>query len=228
MKTHVGCRGNHELFIIGFPPMANEMTKQGTAEIKVLMVESNDEDAGKIVAVLREAGMEISFQTVQSEEGLAAALHEFVPDVVLSEYSLPMIDFRSAIKVVQELSPRTPVIIVGGRLRCEDSGSCIRSGAESFVSKFNLGVLPVAIRSAVEAREPLFKLTTRQMEVMRLVASGYRTREVAKALQLSEKTVETHRHQLMRKLGLESTAELVRYAMRCGFGLVSPIVTMPQ
>jgi DNA-binding CsgD family transcriptional regulator len=66
------------------------------------------------------------------------------------------------------------------------------------------------------------------MEVMRLVASGYRTREVAQALKLSEKTVETHRHQLMRKLGLESTAGLVRYAMRCGFALVSPLVSLPQ
>ena len=203
------------------------MTK-GTAEIKILMVEANEEDAGKIAAVLRDAGMEISVQTVQSEEGLAAALRAFEPDVVLSEYSLPMIDFRSAIKVVQELSPRTPVIVVGGLLRSEDAGSCIRAGAESFVSKLNLSVLPIAIHSAVEARVPLFKLTARQMEVMRLVASGYRTREVAKALQLSEKTVETHRHQLMRKLGLESTAGLVRYAMRCGFALVSPLVTMPQ
>jgi len=203
------------------------MTTESTAEIKVLMVESNEDDARKIAAVLRDAGMEISFQTIQSEDGLAAALRDFEPDVVLSEYSLPMIDFRSAIKVVQELSPRTPVIVVGGPLRSEDSGSCIRAGAESFVSKLNLSVLPIAIRSAVEARAPLFKLTARQMEVMRLVASGYRTREVAKALQLSEKTVETHRHQLMRKLGLESTAGLVRYAMRCGFALVSPIVTMP-
>jgi DNA-binding NarL/FixJ family response regulator len=51
---------------------------------------------------------------------------------------------------------------------------------------------------------------------------------VAQALKLSEKTVETHRHQLMRKLGLESTAGLVRYAMRCGFALVSPLVSIPQ
>jgi DNA-binding CsgD family transcriptional regulator len=56
---------------------------------------------------------------------------------------------------------------------------------------------------------------------MRLVASGYRTREVAEALKLSAKTVESHRHQLMRKLGLDSTAGLVRYAVRVGFAVVS-------
>jgi DNA-binding NarL/FixJ family response regulator len=205
------------------------MSEQGASEIiRVVMVEANEEDAAQILGVLREAGMQIQSERVQSEEGLAAALQQFKPDVVLTDYALPTIDYRDAIRVTQELRPRTPVIVVGGKLRTEDSGSCVRAGADSFVSKLNLFVLPLAVRSGIEARAPLFKLTTRQMEVMRLVASGYRTREVAQALKLSEKTVETHRHQLMRKLGLESTAGLVRYAMRCGFALVSPLVSIPQ
>lgn len=208
--------------------VTNKMSEASAAPIRVVMVEANEADAAKIVEVLRDAGIEITFDRVHSEEGLAAALERFRPDVVLSDYALPTIDFRGAIKVVQDLSPRTPVIVVGGLLRSEDSGSCMRAGADSFVSKLNLRVLPLAIRSAIEARAPLFKLTSRQMEVMRLVASGYRTREVAKALKLSEKTVETHRHQLMRKLGLESTAGLVRYAMRCGFAMVSPLMTISQ
>ncbi|HET9637461.1 MAG TPA: response regulator transcription factor [Gemmatimonadaceae bacterium] len=205
------------------------MSEQGAPEIiKVVMVEANEHDASEILGVLREAGMQISAERVQSEEGLAEALQKFKPDVVLSDYSLPEIDYRAAIKVVHELQPRTPVIVVAGLLRNEDSGSCVRAGADSFVSKLNLFVLPLAVRSGIEARAPLFKLTTRQMEVMRLVASGYRTREVAEALKLSEKTVETHRHQLMRKLGLESTAGLVRYAMRCGFAVISPLITVSQ
>jgi len=200
------------------------MSERDAEEIRVLLVEANEADAESILAVLRESGMLITFDRVQSEEGLAESLRTFQPDVVISDYALPLIDYRSAIKVVQKNSPRTPVIVVGGMLRTEDSGSFVRAGAESFVSKLNLTVLLLAVRSAIEARVPLFKLTSRQMEVMRLVASGYRTREVAQALNLSEKTVETHRHQLMRKLGFESTASLVRYAMRCGFALVSPLV----
>ena len=202
------------------------MSEQRAADLRVLMVEANEADADKIVGVLRDAGMAIALQRVETQEGLEDVLDDFKPDVVLSEYSLPLIDYRTTIRVVQCLRPRTPVIVVGGPLRSEDSGSCFRAGAESFVSKLNLAVLPVAIRSAVEARAPLYKLTARQMEVMQLVASGYRTREVAEALKLSEKTVESHRHQLMRKLGLESTASLVRYAIRCGFVVVSPLVTM--
>ena len=202
------------------------MSERNTERIKVLLVEANEADAQQIIDTLRESEMDLAFERVHSEEGLVDALEKFKPDVVLSDYSLPLIDFRGVIRIVQDQRPRTPVIVVAGPLRTEDSGSCVRSGADSFVSKLNLFVLPLAVRSAIEARAPLFKLTSRQMEVMRLVASGYRTREVAQALNLSEKTVETHRHQLMRKLGLESTAGLVRYAMRCGFTLVSPLISL--
>jgi NarL family two-component system response regulator LiaR len=204
------------------------MTEESEKEIRIVMVEANEVDAENIIGSLRDSGMTIVAERVQSEEGLSTALRDFQPDVVLSEYSLPLIHYRGALKVVQSLRPRTPLIVVGGKLQGEDSGSCVRAGAESFISKLNLAVLAPAIRAAVEAREPLSRLTSRQIQVMRLVASGYRTREVAKALKLSAKTVESHRHQLMRKLGLESTAGLVRYAVRVGFALVSPIATMTQ
>jgi len=202
------------------------MSERGPEQIRVVLAEANEADVEKIVGVLRDSGMQTIFETVQSEEGLAAAIETFQPDVVISDNTLPLLDYRTALKVVQELSPWTPVIVVGGLLRTEDSGSFVRAGAESFVSKLNLSVLPLAVRSAIEARAPLLKLTTRQMEVMRLVASGYRTRDVAQVLNLSEKTVETHRHQLMRKLGFESTASLVRYAMRCGLAAAAPLMTM--
>ena len=197
------------------------MSEDSEKDVRIVMIEANDGDAEIIVGALRDAGMRIVVERVMTEEGLATAVREFKPDVVLSEYSLPLIDYRGALAIVQTLRPRTPVIVVGGKLRGEDAGSCVRAGAESFVSKFNLAVLPQAISAAAEAREPLSRLTRRQIEVMRLVASGYRTREVAKALKLSAKTVESHRHQLMRKLGLENTAGLVRYAIRVGFAVVS-------
>ena len=204
------------------------MNEESENESRVVMVEANDADAEKIIVTLRNAGMQIAVQRVQTEEGLTTALREFEPDVVLSDYSLPLIDYRGALKIVQAIQPGIPLFVVGGQLRGEDSGSCVRAGAESFVSKFNLAVLPEAIRIAVQDREPLSRLTSRQIEVMRLVASGYRTREVAKALKLSAKTVESHRHQLMRKLGLETTAGLVRYAVRVGFALVGPVASYMQ
>ena len=59
-------------------------------------------------------------------------------------------------------------------------------------------------------------LTPRQREVLQLIAEGLTTKEIAKRLQISVKTAETHRTNLMRKLGLHSVADLTRYAVRNG------------
>lgn len=198
------------------------MNEGSEREIRILIADSNESDVAQVASLLREAKIRIIVETAQSEEGLAHTLREFKPDVVISEYALPLLDYRTTLKVVQSIRPGTPVIVLGGPLRKEDSGSCVRAGAESFISKLNMGVLPGAITAAVEAREPLLKLTSRQIQVMRLVASGYRTHEVARELKLSAKTVESHRHQLMRKLGLDRTACLIRYAIRVGF---APVLT---
>lgn len=198
------------------------MNEGSEKEIRILIADSNESDVSKVVTLLRDAQMHIAVETAQSEEGLANTLRAFKPDVVLSEYALPLLDYRTTLKVVQSIRPGTPVIIMSGPLREEDTGSCVRAGAESFISKLNMGMLPAAIIGAVAAREPLLKLTARQIQVMRLVASGYRTHEVARELKLSAKTVESHRHQLMRKLGLERTACLIRYAIRVGF---APVLT---
>jgi DNA-binding NarL/FixJ family response regulator len=66
------------------------------------------------------------------------------------------------------------------------------------------------------ASEPGVKLTPRQREVLRLLAEGRRMKEIAAILQLSTRTVETHKYEMMRSLGVESTAELVRYAIQIG------------
>jgi DNA-binding NarL/FixJ family response regulator len=56
-------------------------------------------------------------------------------------------------------------------------------------------------------------LTTRQREILRLIVEGRRMKEIAAALQLSTRTVENHKYEMMQALGLHSTAELVRYAI---------------
>jgi len=59
-------------------------------------------------------------------------------------------------------------------------------------------------------------LTKRETEIVRLVADGYKNREVAEKLQISVKTVETHRANIMNKLALRNLAELIRYAIQKG------------
>ncbi|MDQ3672943.1 MAG: helix-turn-helix transcriptional regulator, partial [Gemmatimonadota bacterium] len=71
-----------------------------------------------------------------------------------------------------------------------------------------------SITDALAIRGPLYKLTDRQIEVLKLVAEGLRTRDIAKRLGLSVKTVESHRGEIMKRLGIHDVVSLVRYAIR--------------
>ena len=66
------------------------------------------------------------------------------------------------------------------------------------------------------ARKPFDRLTTRQREVLTLVAEGKAVKEIAFSLQIATKTVEFHKSAIMRILSLHSTAELTKYALKCG------------
>ena len=100
--------------------------------------------------------------------------------------------------------------------------SCLRAGVEDIVIRKNLKRLPSAISSAIEKRTPLTKLTSRQVEVLRLVAEGNRTRDIADRLKLSVKTVESHRGEVMKRLGMHDVVSLVRYALRVGLIPANP------
>ena len=181
------------------------------------MVDQSAADAELVLNQLRDAGMQVSAHRVESDQNLASSLREFRPDVVLTEHSLPQIDFRATLGVVQSITPHTPLIVVVGQwLEEDDTGSLVRAGAETVISKKNLVRLAPAISAALDARAAMEKLTPRQIEVMKLVASGFRTRDIAQRLKLSVKTVESHRQEVMRRLGLRNMADLVRYTVRVG------------
>ncbi len=101
-------------------------------------------------------------------------------------------------------------------LRCVVRGDIYLSPA---VSKSALSQYVRHLRGATPAAEPL---TPRQREVLKLIAEGQSTKEIARRLDLSVKTVDTHRSQLMRQLDIHEVTGLVRYALRAG--LISPEV----
>jgi DNA-binding NarL/FixJ family response regulator len=147
-------------------------------------------------------------------------LREFAPDVVLAEQSLGQLDAFAALEMVQEIRPLAALIVIARALDQQSTASFIRAGAEDLVLKSNLSRLASAIESAISVRRPLEKLTPRQMEVLRLMAGGLTTPAIARRLNLSGKTVETHRGEIMKRIGIHDIVGLVRYAMRVG--LVSP------
>ncbi len=184
--------------------------------LRVLLLEDNAADAELISHELQRSGMRILLAQVDSAESFTAALKSFVPDVVLSDHSLARFDSRAALAVLREVRPTVPFIIVTGALIAAQAGTAIRAGAEDLILKTHMRGLEASIRNALAARRPLHALTERQIEVLKLVTEGHRTREVAKRLGLSIKTVESHRSEIMKRLHIHDVVSLVRYAIRVG------------
>jgi two-component system response regulator NreC len=139
-----------------------------------------------------------------------------------------------AIRSLSDRAPHTSIVIV----TMEDSPvfaqRALAAGALGFVSKDLADEeLPQAVRAAARGEQYLSprvaarlealqqaltdnKLTQREVEVLRLIALGHTSVEIARQLHLSPRTIETHRAHIHRKLGLVTRAELVRYALRRG------------
>jgi DNA-binding NarL/FixJ family response regulator len=184
--------------------------------LRVLMLESSEADAELIKHELSRAGLQPMTERVDCPEAFLMAVKEFEPDIVLSDHSPAQFDVRAVLSVLRKLRPATPLIIVSGSLNGAMTVACVRAGAEDVVLKANLSRLPSSISNAVSVRRPLHKLTPRQIQVLRMVADGHRTREIATRLKLSVKTVESHRGEVMKRLEMHDVVSLVRYAMRVG------------
>ncbi|MGI8400009.1 MAG: LuxR C-terminal-related transcriptional regulator [Gemmatimonadaceae bacterium] len=184
--------------------------------LRVLLLEDSEADAALIQDELQRSEMPTLLKRVDSEEEFSAALAEFAPDVVLSAHMLSTFDSRAALTILRAERPTTPLIFVTDSLNGQQTVACVRSGAEDVIFKPHLDRLAESIAGAVTVRQPLEKLTPRQIEVLRLVSEGRRTREIASTLGLSVKTVESHRGEVMKRLGMHDVVSLVRFAMRVG------------
>ena len=188
--------------------------------LRVLFLEDDPADAELVTESLIRSGMDVIAERVDSREAFTQALRDFAPDVVLSDHALAQFDARAALELLQTIRPTTALIVVAAALDEQSAAAFVRAGAEDFVLKSNLTRLAPAIEAAVSVRRRLEKLTPRQMEVLRLMAEGLTTPEIARRLNLSGKTVETHRGEIMKRVGIHDIVGLVRYSVRVG--LVSP------
>jgi DNA-binding NarL/FixJ family response regulator len=198
------------------PPFGDVPVVRSPKAIRILMLENSEADAELMRHELDRAGLLALTERVESEEAFAPAVREFEPDVVLSDHTLGQFHSRVAQQILRDLRPTAAFIIVTGAISGAQSVEAIRAGAEDLVLKANLGRLGSSIEEALAVRRPLHKLTGRQVEVLTLVAEGHRTREIAKRLRLSVKTVESHRGEIMKRLKMHDVVSLVRYAMRVG------------
>ncbi len=195
-------------------PFGDVPVVRSAKAIRILMHEDSEADAELIRHELDRAGLVTLTERVDSEAAFASAVRDFAPDVVLSDHTRGQ--SRAAQQILRDLRPTAAFIIVTGAISGAQSVAAIRAGAEDLVLKANLGRLAASIDEALAVRRPLHKLTGRQVEVLTLVAEGHRTREIARRLRLSVKTVESHRGEIMKRLKMHDVVSLVRYAMRVG------------
>jgi DNA-binding NarL/FixJ family response regulator len=173
--------------------------------------------------------------TVQDGATLVEAAVELQPDLIIADLSMPGLSGLDAIPQLRNRGVTAKIIILTMYADPRIAQEAIAAGAAGFVSKNAAGdELLAAIEEVLTggtylspkvaerigglpvADKPLARLTPRQRQVLQLIAKGYRMREVAGALQVSPRTVETHKYEIMRVLGFKNTADLVRYATWLG------------
>jgi DNA-binding NarL/FixJ family response regulator len=175
--------------------------------------------------------------TVGDGSELIDAARRLRPDVIVADVAMPVLSGLEALRRLKAAKSDAKVIFLTMHADAQLATEAFRAGASGYVLKHSAGEeLIAAIREVLEGRnyltplitkdviriltdpapKPAVKLTPRQREVLRLIAEGRRMKEIAAILQLSTRTAETHKYEMMRSLGVVSTAELVRYAIQIG------------
>lgn len=195
--------------------MANQRKSNGSGpQQRILLLESDQLDAERVERVLLANAHGAEVVRAATPSAFGEALESYEPDVVVSG-RVAGLDPRQALLMARERHPEVPFVLVGDGLDRAVVDS-IRAGAAAFVGTHELERLPEVLETALAQRAPLRRLSRRQREVFRLLASGVTMRDIASRLGLSRKTVETHRAQVMARLGARHVPELVRLAIRLG------------
>jgi DNA-binding NarL/FixJ family response regulator len=159
------------------------------------------------------------------------------PDVVLLDVTMPGISGFDALKQISTSFPEVRVIVLTMHEAREYAIQALRAGAAGFIPKSAAAAdLKQAIETVMqgktyvsteaaqraaltqtdETQAPLQKLTARQRQILVMIAEGQSTKQIARNLNISVKTVETHRAQLSERLNIHDVAGLVRFAIRMG------------
>lgn len=178
--------------------------------------------------------------TVEDGRALLEAAKRLQPDIVILDVSMPLLNGIDAAAQLKKISPSTKIIIVTMHADKEYIRSAFEAGASAYVLKRSaVDELDQAIRAAVAGHSyitPLITndmlniflstapetsggthhLTMRQREVLQLLAEGRTAKEIANTLNISSRTVEFHKSQILTQLNLQTTADLIKYALTHG------------
>jgi DNA-binding NarL/FixJ family response regulator len=185
-----------------------------------------------IIRILRERFDVVG--TVRDGSSLLEAAARLHPDVILTDISMPTLSGLEVLRQLKTKQANSRVIFLTMHADPGLAADAFRLGAKGFVLKHSSGDEVVqAIEAVLQGHKYMspaltdevlalmagasgtarVELSSRQKEVLRLIVSGHRMKEIAATLDLSPRTVETIKYEMMRDLHVHSTAELVRYAI---------------
>ena len=172
-----------------------------------------------------------------------AKARELKPDVLVLDFTMPELNGLEVTRQMRAARPQTEVLILTMHESEQLARAVLAAGAHGFVLKSDAGTTLVTAVEHLSQHRPFFtakvshmvldhdqhpvvsageekpagdRLTAREREIVQLIAEGRSSKQVGDVLGISVKTVDTHRANLMRKLGIHSVSELVRYAIREG------------
>jgi len=209
--------------------------------VRILLADDHDVVRRGLRVLLQEhAGWEICGEAMSGREAVDLA-REMQPDVAIIDLMMPDLNGLGVTSQIRKASERTQVLIftmhhnetlIHGVLEAGARGYLLKTDAEQhvvtavetllrgqpyFIAQVSETVLEGFLRSGRHAAADsavVPRLTPREGEIIQLLAEGHRNKKIAQMLGISIKTVETHRTALMRKIGVKSIVELVRYAVR--------------
>jgi DNA-binding NarL/FixJ family response regulator len=177
---------------------------------------------------------------VEDGRALLDAAEQLRPDVIVADISMPLLNGIEALRQIRKTDRKIRFIFLTMHPDITYAVSALEAGALGYVLKHSApSELIVAIRSALrgkiyvtpllngefiagrkkgspERHEEASFLTRRQREVLQMLAEGRSAKEIASLLNISTRTAEYHKYQMMKELGMKTVAELVRYAVRHG------------
>jgi DNA-binding NarL/FixJ family response regulator len=211
-------------------------------KIKVLVVDDHTIVRDGICALLALAGdIEVVGEATNGSEAINM-VQNLHPDVVLMDIAMPIMGGLEATRRITREHPETKVLVLTQYDDKEYVFPVIEAGASGLISKTGasselaLGIRavhrgdsflsPPVAKLLIEdyqttaderaAKDPYNQLTERERDVLKLLAEGYSTPEIADMLVITPKTIEGHKTRLMSKLGIHNRIDLVKYALRKG------------
>jgi two-component system nitrate/nitrite response regulator NarL len=216
-----------------------EQKVSAKSKIKVLVVDDHPVVRKGLQSCLsRHDHIKVVGEASDGDEAMRKA-RELSPDLILMDITMPKMNGLAVTELLRKESPRTKVLVLSVHSNKEYIFRVIQAGAHGYVSKeappdellraiesvfegepfFSEDIARAALNQFVATggkKEPFAQLTSRERQVLVLIAEGQSNKEIASKLGIGVRTIETHRERIMRRLDIHSVAGLTKFAIANG------------